>query len=238
MTEFCDIHQHFVYGLDDGAKNVEEMQAMLRAAYNDGIRWLMATPHVVPGMEPFDEGLASERLGEAERFCNENRLDMRLKLAGEILYTPAIKNVIRDRRLPTLDGKGRVLTEFVPDISFDELQEALETFLEHGYKPILAHVERYRCLLVRHERIQKLREAYGARYQVNCGTLIRDKGFLVDRFVKRMLRERMIDYVATDAHDMALRPCCMTPAYERIIRLSDKDYAEAITYGNARRLFN
>ena len=54
VSGFADIHSHFVYGMDDGAKTREDMEAMLVAAYADGIKSLVATPHMTPGIKPFD----------------------------------------------------------------------------------------------------------------------------------------------------------------------------------------
>lgn len=57
-----DIHSHFVYGVDDGAPDRAHMQQLLDAAYHQGIGLLMATPHVVPGVEPFDGALFQAHL--------------------------------------------------------------------------------------------------------------------------------------------------------------------------------
>lgn len=54
MTGFTDIHSHFVYGVDDGAKTRADMEAMLDAAYADGVTSLFATSHMTPGISPFD----------------------------------------------------------------------------------------------------------------------------------------------------------------------------------------
>lgn len=51
---FVDIHHHLLYGMDDGPKGIEEMEAMIEAAYSDGIRIIIATPHASPGVHPFD----------------------------------------------------------------------------------------------------------------------------------------------------------------------------------------
>ncbi|MFR5854611.1 MAG: CpsB/CapC family capsule biosynthesis tyrosine phosphatase [Lachnospiraceae bacterium] len=44
MMKFADVHSHFVYGVDDGAKTQEEMKAMLDAAWQDDVTTLVATP--------------------------------------------------------------------------------------------------------------------------------------------------------------------------------------------------
>ena len=52
MSAFFDLHQHVLYGLDDGAQTKLEMQQMLVEAHKDGVRFLVATPHITPGLTP------------------------------------------------------------------------------------------------------------------------------------------------------------------------------------------
>lgn len=48
MTGYIDMHCHILPGVDDGAHDISEMKAMLKIAYNDGIRCILATPHFHP----------------------------------------------------------------------------------------------------------------------------------------------------------------------------------------------
>ena len=45
MEGFIDLHTHILPGLDDGARNIEESKEMLRQAWKEGIREIIATPH-------------------------------------------------------------------------------------------------------------------------------------------------------------------------------------------------
>ena len=62
MTGFTDIHSHFIYGMDDGPKKRAEMEAMIDAAYADGIATLFATPHMTLGIRPFYFAVYNARL--------------------------------------------------------------------------------------------------------------------------------------------------------------------------------
>ena len=48
MEGYIDMHCHILPGVDDGAKDVEEMKKMLKIAYKEGIRCIIATPHHHP----------------------------------------------------------------------------------------------------------------------------------------------------------------------------------------------
>ena len=60
-----DIHQHLIWGLDDGANSRETMFSMLREAHRQGIKTVVATSHAAPGFQPFDIESYTQRLAEA-----------------------------------------------------------------------------------------------------------------------------------------------------------------------------
>lgn len=238
MNGFCDIHAHFVYGLDDGAKTRRDMEAMLDAAHADGIAFLMATPHVSPGVWPFDEALFRHRLDEARAYCARRGYALELGAGAEILYTPALAQRALEGRLPTLAGSEAILLEFAPGIAFEELSSAVALLERRGYRTILAHVERYHCLR-QGRNAEHLRRAYDVRYQLNAATLLRARPFWKDGIIHRWLREGLIDYIATDAHDCAERPSNMSAAYHVLLRRVGQARADEMTglsgYGTGNR---
>ena len=202
-TGFRDIHAHFIYGIDDGAQTKEDMLAMLDDAHLCGISELYATSHSTPGIQHFPEEVYFARLAEARAYCKEKGYQIKIRSGTEILYTPALKNYLERKPLRTMGKSDFVLIEFVPDISYAEVKEAVSLVEGAGYIPILAHVERYECLQSR--KIWRLKKEHNVRYQVNCGTLVKRKGFLRTRRIRKWFRKGLIDYVASDMHDLRSR---------------------------------
>lgn len=228
MSGFRDIHAHFVYGLDDGAKTKKDMEAMIDAAYADGVASLFATPHVTPGICPFDDALFERHLEEAREYCRQKDYPMSLYKGAEIMYTPALQPYVTDRRIPTLAGSRGVLLEFTPKISFREMESAVE-LLEHcGYITILAHVERYQCLS-QGQNAYRLKRTHDVRFQMNGSTVIEEKSLFRHRRVWRWLRDELIDYVATDSHSCHRRPTNMTEAHRLLSSRLGQAYADALT---------
>lgn len=221
MRGFRDIHAHFVYGVDDGAQTREEMEAMLDAAHAQGIVSLFSTPHVTPGVKPFDEQTYRLHLEQARAYCRQKGYVMRLHSGAEIMYTPAIERSATERTLPSLAHSQYVLMEFVPDITYTQINGALELMERCGYVTILAHMERYACMY--HSGAYRLKEQYDIRYQINCGTVIDGRGFLRDRTIHKWLRDGLIDFVATDMHDCRRRPPRMRKAFRTLLRSYDRD---------------
>ena len=227
MSGFTDIHAHFVYGVDDGAQNRADMEAMLDAAHADGIAFLFATPHVTPGVFPFDHELYQRHLEEARLYCERKRYPLALYAGAEIMYTPVIERYASERRLPTLAGSQYVLMEFVPDITYAELEDALDLMERAGYSTIIAHVERYACMY--HGKARRVKEQHDVRYQMNCNTVLRKRGFFKERVIDQWLKDGLIDFIATDSHDTVRRPSSMKDAYRVLCQRYGKQYADLIT---------
>lgn len=222
MSGYTDIHAHFVYGVDDGARTKRDMEVMLDAAYEDGITTLLATPHVTPGIEPFDWQLFLRRLNEARAYCRQRGYAMRLHSGAEVMFTPAAERFIREKRLYTLAESEDALVEFVPDISFTEMEDAISLLERSGYNTIIAHAERYVCLFKRHNA-RYLKGHHDVRFQMNCNTVLNKRGFFRRWRIESWLREGIIDFIASDAHDVKIRPFRMKAAH-RALRESLDDY--------------
>ena len=122
-------------------------------------------------------------------------------MGAEILYTSALRNVIRDHALPTLGGSRHVLVEFVPDITWHEILSAVALLTEYGYRPVIAHVERYRCLIGHTGKLRRLKSTGDILYQINCASILKPDSLWQRYGIDRMLRKQMVDVVASDAHN-------------------------------------
>ena len=216
ITGLADIHVHFVYGMDDGARTREDMEAMLDAAYADGITSLVATPHMTPGIKPFNPDIFRLRLEEARAYCRARGYPLMLYPGAELLYTPAIGQYAVDHCLPGLAGTEKVLVEFTPDISLREVEQALDMLERRGDRGIMAHIERYACLHTG-KTAAKLKERHDVLFQVNAHTLLTERGYFRTRRIERWFREGLVDAVASDAHNVRTRPFLMSKAY-RVLR--------------------
>ena len=230
-TGFKDIHHHLLYGLDDGPKNRAGMYRMLHKAAAEGITEIVVTPHVTPGVHLFDRKQYEKAFDLAEAYCEESGLDIKLHKGAEILYTDQTCRLLVEGKIPTMADTDCVLVEFSPDIRFDKLQEALRRLSSNGYRPIIAHIERYRCLTVWPSRAEGLKKEMDLFFQVNCSTVIEQSGFWERRFLKRMMKQRLIDAVATDAHGTKSRAAKMKKAYRVLQRQYGEEYAQLLLSG-------
>ncbi|MCI5565445.1 MAG: hypothetical protein MR400_07105, partial [Clostridiales bacterium] len=127
--------------------------------------------------------------------------------------------------LPALGNSRHVLIEFDHNAALSQIGEAADSLYRAGFQPVVAHVERYRCLVRSPRRAMEAREEYGLIYQMNCETVLRPAGLWERRFVEKLLNARAVDAIATDAHDTAQRPVRMLEAYQQLARQYGARYA-------------
>ena len=84
---FTDIHQHLIFGVDDGPGTSRGSYNMLRMAKQEGISRIIATPHVIPGIKDFDIPLFRKRLWRIRAFCERWQIGVEVFPGSEILYT-------------------------------------------------------------------------------------------------------------------------------------------------------
>lgn len=234
-AKFCDIHQHVLWGVDDGPHQEETMQAMLEQNAQEGISLVFATSHSDPQLFPLDLTLYRKRLKEANTYCKQRGLNLRVVPGCEIFYRPSVADMLTEGKLLPLGDSRYVLIEFGELVTIQQLQEAADKLYRVGYSPVFAHVERYRCLKRSPKKAMELREDYGVTFQMNCRTITHPHGWMEQFFVYRMLKNHAIDVIATDAHDPVHRPVCMEAARQAVANLCSERYARELT-GFGRRL--
>ena len=229
MSGFVEMHGHFVYGVDDGAQDQEAMFRLLDQYVKKGVTTAYATSHQSPGMKTFDQAAYLAHLDEARRYCEEQGYDLELLPGAELMWSPMMILPVQSRSLPTLGDTASVLVEFLPNSRVRDIEYAVRLLTENGYLPILAHIERYSRLTVR--ALRELREKYPVRCQVNCAAVLGDVGLFRRYRVQRCLREKLVDFVSSDAHDALSRPVQTKKAYKILKQRFGRETAWRLTRG-------
>ena len=234
---YMDIHCHILPGVDDGSKNMDLSLKMLDYAYEEGIRAHILTPHYHGGYVETDRSIIDQRYRELCALEKERHPDVTLFIGHEIYYYPSVPEWIEEGRVHTLADSNYVLLEFSTRVEKRELLEAVQNLCGHGYYPVLAHVERYECLVGSPGYVGDLIDN-GAYIQVNSRSFTGEGGMWVKRFLKKLLREEMIHFIGTDAHSMGGRKPEMADCADYIIKKCSREYAASILYGNAVNIVN
>lgn len=237
MGAMIDIHQHIVYGMDDGAQTMAESLQMLQKAQADGIGYIIGTSHAIPSMAEFPLERYYRHIDMLNQACQEQGIPVVVYEGCEIFYGDSVLRKLEAQRLPTLARSAYVLIEFDPTLSGESIIAALRQIANGGYVPIVAHVERYEALVKKPDLILEASEQFPLRIQMNCATVSGRMPRPIRKFRDRLLDEDRVDYLATDAHNVSSRAANMTVAYEVIGKKYGQDRADALVGGRQMEIF-
>lgn len=209
-----DIHSHVLPGIDDGAATLEEARETLRIAKAQGFDAIIATPHLWPNTEHGFRERVFEALRQLEPEANQ--LGIRLYPGMECYYHTQLPAKLESGEALTLAGSRFALIEFDEDVTFRELRYGLNAVTESGCVPILAHYERYRCLMNR-ASLNVLKQE-GILLQMNYDTIQRTYGLLRYNPFLQHLKRNMVELMGTDTHGTHFRPLRTEPSTEWLRR--------------------
>lgn len=228
-----DIHCHVLPGLDDGSDSWQESLQMIRMAAEQGFRAVTATPH-------YSRRFPNDCPDKIRWMCQElNRLirrelnaDIRVYPGQEIFYREEVPKKLKRGELLTIAESSYVLVEFLPEVPYSSLFRGLEQLILHGYRPILAHVERY-GVLRKEGRIEELFD-YGVVLQMNYHSIGGSWFAENTQWCRKMLKAEKIHLLGTDMHNRTTRAPATEKAEQWMRRHLNWQYIQKIAYKNAR----
>lgn len=201
MNDYLDVHSHILPSVDDGAKDMDMTMEMIAAAYEQGVRKMIATPHYYPGHKNCS-GIALEAVFQKTvSMINKKYTDFTLFLGNEIYYKEEIIEGLKQKQIFTLAGTRYILVEFSVMADYRYLYEAVRKCINAGFYPILAHIERYRCLYKEEKRVAELINA-GAYIQVNAENFKKGFFFPERKYCMKLLQNGMVHFLGSDCHNM------------------------------------
>jgi protein-tyrosine phosphatase len=225
-----DIHAHIIPGLDDGPTDMEASVAMGRIYAGEGVSCVFSTSH---SKEAAEEGRSAieERLEEVRAAWREAGIPVDIELGVEVFLNPDTVGDLRDGRLWTLGESRYVLVE-VPYQPWPVYADAALFDLRlAGYVPILAHPERYTAIQDNPAKMAELLE-HGVLCQVTAGALLLKSGNAVRRTAEALVRHRLSQFIATDAHSPHWRGPEVREALRAAEHLAGEEAVRVMTVDN------
>lgn len=229
MESYIDIYSHILPGLDDGSKDLDTSIQMLKTAAADGISQIILTPHNKPARHSAGYSRIDSLLTDLKERLEDEGIAIRLHMGNELYYRSGLAEEIAEGKALTMAGSDYVLTEFGPMEDYDYIRNGVYSLMAGGYYPILAHVERYSKINGRADRVEGLIEM-GCYIQVNADSVMGAFGMRTKLFTRGLLKDRLIHFVATDAHDTEKRGPHIRDCASFIAKKYGEDYAREILY--------
>lgn len=232
-----DIHCHIIPGVDDGAESLEDAVRMLRMEYAQGVRKIIATPHYRKQYFETPAEIIKRQFGLLKRAAVAAEIDIELYLGCEFHVNMDMMEILKERETSTLAGSRYVLSEFSGNSELSFIRERIYSLLSGGYRPVVAHVERYRAARDNISLIEEIKEM-GALIQVNADNILGKEGFGTGRFCRKLLKEGLADFVASDCHGSERRITRLGEAFDYVRRKYGSSCAGRLFIENPQRIIN
>jgi len=193
-----DIHNHILFGVDDGSKNLEESIKLIEKAVENGYTDLILTPHY----RMFQDFVCDNRekykiFTYLQQEVMDRNIPIRLFLGNEITLDDDFFYYLETRQILSLNNSRYLLLELPFFSKYEKLDEVLSKLEELNYIPIISHPERYHYYKIEdfHEMILK-----GVLFQGNIGSLYGKYGIKSKELLEEMLKRHMIHFIGSDIH--------------------------------------
>lgn len=212
-----DLHAHILPGLDDGADVMEEALAMAELAIEGGTSCIVATPH-------------SNQVGRFENYCSKElihifesfeakvrhyHMPLKIYRGMEIFASENVPELLKKGKLMGINGSRYCLIEFPFDDSPERMGSILESVLDIGMIPLIAHPERYGCIIQEPAILYEWMDM-GCRAQINKGSLLGRFGRSIAKTASVLMEYELVSCIASDSHTSEVRTPFMADVREYV----------------------
>lgn len=221
-----DIHSHILFGVDDGAKDIEESIELLKQAVSVGYTDIVCSSHYYIGLYENRDYLINFNLLQEE--IKRLEIPINIHLGNE--FNLDSEYFSHSDRINRINNGRYFLVEIKSNIIYSICKDFFQMLLEKGIIPIFAHVERYNQIRV--EELIELSQM-GVVLQMNLGSAV---GELPK--AKYLLENRYIDVIATDTHKYGKRDYNIKEKLDKLKSVVGDEYFQVLTEINPRKIIN
>lgn len=196
-----DMHSHLIPGIDDGSKSMDETIAMLAKFESLGYQKLITTPHIMSDYYRNTPEIILSGLDDVRNTASKLNLKIQIDAAAEYYFDETLLERLKNKEKLLTFGDNYVLFEFSFHTEPNQIDKLFFELLTNGYKPVLAHFERYAFLFGALNKAKEWREK-GVNLQMNFNSLGGHYGPEVQKQAEALVDNKLVDFVATDCHRM------------------------------------
>jgi len=214
-----DMHSHIIPGIDDGAQTLNDSIILARKFKALGFKKLITTPHIIDDYYRNTADTINRGLDILRKGLLEVQLDLEIDAAAEYYLDETLEKKIKQKDILTF-GNRYLLFELSYINSPQNLTDFIKMMQDEGFKPVLAHPERYSYFYNSIENYHQIRET-GCLLQLNSIALIGYYGPGVRKIAEEMVENHLVDFIGSDMHHLkhadALEESLNTPLMQRLL---------------------
>lgn len=218
-----DMHSHLIPGVDDGAETLEDSILLIRELRNAGFKKLISTPHIMGDYYKNEPGPLKERLEIVREEVKKQDIEIEIDLAAEYYLDEWFMAKLDKPEEMLSFGDKYLLVETSYLNEPRQLHEMIFQIRTAGFKPVLAHPERYTYLYGSFDNFRRLQEM-GTYFQLNTNSLSGYYSKPSKLYAEKLIENNMIHFAGTDCHGVrhleALQRSMQTKTYNKLLNLN------------------
>lgn len=222
------MHSHLIPGIDDGAKTMSEAIEMIHKLVALGFQKIITTPHIMGEHYPNTPEKIEAGLVALKSELLKEKITIEIEVAAEYFIDDYFENLLNNNTRLLTFGDNHLLVELSTFSAPANIHEFIFQLKAKGYKPILAHPERYLYYADQLEQFEKMK-AMGCLFQVNLLSLAGHYGKKQKNLGIQLLRSGWVDYLGTDTHRIQHLDRIVTVFQDRKVA----KYLKSIRFKNA-----
>jgi len=214
-----DMHSHIIPGIDDGAQTIDDSILLARKFKALGFKKLIATPHVMADYFRNTPDTINRGLDILRKGLHEHQIDLEVEAAAEYYLDETLEKKVNQKEVLSF-GANYLLFELSFINAPQNLSDFIKKMQDAGYRPILAHPERYPYFYSSIEYFNQIRES-GCLLQINSIALTGYYGAGAKKVAEDLTENHLVDFIGTDMHHLkhakALEDSLTTPVMQQLL---------------------
>ena len=194
-----DLHCHIMYGIDDGAKTIEDSMIMLQRQANEGVTDIILTPHYI---EDTNYNCNNEKKIDLYNIiyyeAKKRNIIINIYLGNEVMANNNLLSQLQTEIL-TLNGSRYLLIESTMEKEYPDFDIIIRELLENNIIPIIAHPERYSFVKKDIKWVDDYIEM-GALFQGDYESLFGKYGNTANKTLRKLIKQGKIHFLGSDMH--------------------------------------
>lgn len=230
-----DVHTHIIPNIDDGSKSVEETFNLINEARNAGFTDVILTPHFITNYYETPGAEVKFWTESLQKIIDEKNIKIKLHSGMESYISEELSELAKNGTVLTLADSRYILIEFPMNTTMRNADQILFVMRNMGYKVIIAHPERYKCIQDNIEYAMQLVEE-GCLLQANYGSVVDIYGKEAKKTLKQLLKMDLISFLGTDTHKEGTIYPIMPQILKKLKKVITEEKLYEITTENPRKI--
>jgi tyrosine-protein phosphatase YwqE len=193
-----DLHSHLIPGIDDGSASMEESLILLKGMADLEYQKVITTPHIMLDAYKNTPQIIHEGLDALRKASETEGIEVEIEAAAEYYLDDGFYDLLHKGDMLTINGEYLLFeTSYVSKpLQFEEMIFEIGAA---GYRPLMAHPERYRYIRDYKKEYGRFKEL-GVMFQVNLNSFGGHYGRDAKQKAEFLSQEGMIDFLGSDVH--------------------------------------